>query len=47
MNWEANQFSGITSEVVAILPVILPIALGLFSIGLALRYGKKVIRLFS
>lgn len=47
MTWTSAMFEGITDEVVAILPVVLPVAIGLFSIGLALRYGKKVLRIFS
>jgi hypothetical protein len=41
------MFAGITDEVVAILPVILPIAVGIFAIGLALRFGRRVIGMFS
>lgn len=47
MTWTAEMFSGITTQITAILPVILPVAIGVFAIGLALRYGKKVLRMFS
>ncbi len=47
MVWTADMFSGITTEVIAILPVVLPVAVGLLAIGIALRYAKKVIRMFS
>jgi len=47
MTWDANMFNGITDEVVAILPVVLPVAIGVFAIGLALRYGKRVLKMFS
>ncbi len=47
MTWTADMFSGVTTQVTAILPVVLPVAIGLFSIGLALRYGKRVIKMFS
>lgn len=47
MTWSDAMFSGITDEVIAILPVILPIAIGIFAIGLALRFARRVIGLFS
>jgi hypothetical protein len=47
MNWTSDMFSGVTTQITAILPVVLPVAIGVFAIGLALRYGKKVLRMFS
>jgi hypothetical protein len=47
MTWTSAMFEGVTTEVVDILTVIIPVAIGLFSIGLALRYGKKALRIFS
>lgn len=47
MTWTADMFSGVTSQITGILPVVLPVAIGVFAIGLALRYGKKVLRMFS
>jgi len=47
MTWESTMFDGITTEVVAVLPIVIPVAIGLFAIGMALRYAKRVLRLFS
>jgi len=47
MDWTLVDFSGITTEITGILPEIIPVAIGVFAIGLALRYGKKVLRLFT
>lgn len=47
MTWTSTMFDGVTTEITAILPVVLPVAIGVFAIGLALRYGKKVLRMFS
>lgn len=47
MTWEATMFDGITSEVTEVLPIVLPVAIGLLAIGMALRYAKKVLRMFS
>lgn len=47
MTWEATMFNGITTEVIAVLPIVLPVAIGLLAIGIALRYAKKVVNLFS
>lgn len=47
MEWTSAMFEGITDEIFALLPIILPIALGVFAIGLGLKYAKRVIRLFS
>jgi len=46
MTW-TGLFTGVTSEVEAILVVVIPVAIGLFSIGLALRYAKRVLNLFN
>lgn len=46
MTW-TGLFAGVDAEIVEILPVVLPIAIGVFAIGLALRYGKRVLRMFS
>lgn len=46
MDWTTVDFTGITTEVLAILPEVIPVALGLFAIGIGLRYGKKVIMMF-
>ncbi len=45
--FETSQFSGIASQVEDLLTIVIPIALGLFAIGLALRYGKKVLVMFK
>lgn len=47
MTWNAEMFSGITTQIQAVLPVVLPVAIGVFAIGLALRYAKKVLRMFT
>lgn len=47
MTWEATMFDDVTTEITAALPVVIPVAIGVFAIGLALRYSKKVLRLFS
>lgn len=47
MEWTSDMFSGITTQITELLPVVLPVAIGVFSIGLALRYGKRVLRMFS
>jgi len=47
MTWTATMFDGITDEVTAVLPIVVPVAIGLFAIGMALRYAKRVLRLFS
>lgn len=47
MTWTTDMFSGVTDQIEAILPVVLPVAIGVFAIGLALRYGKKVLRMFA
>ena len=47
MDWTTVDFTGVTDQVVAILPVVIPVGLGIFAIGLALRYAKKVLRMFA
>jgi hypothetical protein len=47
MDWTTVDFTGITTEIVGILPEVIPVAIGVFAIGLALRYGKRVLRLFT
>ena len=42
-----GMFSQVIVGIVAIVGVVLPIALGLFAILLALRYGKKAIKTYS
>jgi hypothetical protein len=46
MTWTAAMFTPIMDEVLAILPVLIPVALGLFSIGIALKYAKRVFKMF-
>jgi hypothetical protein len=47
MEWDATMFDGITDQIVAVLPIVLPVAIGVFAIGLALRYAKRVLKMFS
>jgi len=47
MEWTSTMFDGVTEQITALLPIVLPVAIGVFAIGLALRYGKRVLRMFS
>lgn len=43
MNWTAFDFGSISDEVIELLIIILPIAIALYAIYMALRFSKKVI----
>jgi len=42
MNWSFFNTSAITDEVVDVLLLVLPVAVGLFAIYFALKYAKKI-----
>ena len=47
MTFVASDFTAITTQVESLLTIVIPVAVGLFAIGLALRYGKRVLNMFK
>lgn len=43
MDWTIIDFSGITSGVLSILPVVFPVALGLFALYLAISISRDIL----
>lgn len=44
MTWTSAMFTPISEEVVDLLTVALPVALGIFAIGLAITIGVRLFR---
>ena len=46
MEW-SGVFTGVTTELTTALPYVIAAVIPIFGIGLALRYSKRVLRMFS
>jgi hypothetical protein len=47
MDWTTVDFSGITDEIVAMLPTLVPVVIGLLGLSLAIRYVPKIAKRFT